>query len=138
MTAKDYQHQMIDAWQIHSMRQQQVDSFPDQADVYRLTRTSDGKGGYSAAVRVLIAEGVPASWTPAQQLQSGGQADRNLEIAKWTVRLPWDTDVQDNDLLHWYNEDVWVQVEDAKWSKTRGTAVTCMAETVKGSTPGVD
>jgi hypothetical protein len=66
-------------------------------------------------------------------MMAGGQADRGLELEKWTVRLPWGTDVQDGDVLEWAKEDIQLQVEDAKTSKTRGTAVTCSAEKVKGA-----
>jgi hypothetical protein len=124
---------MIDEWQLHSMRSQQTESFPDLVDIKRLVRTADGKGGFSTGVPDVIADEVPASITPAQQMMAGGQADRGLELEKWTVRLPWGTDVQDGDVLEWAKEGIQLQVENAKVSKTRGTAVTCSAEVVKGA-----
>lgn len=132
------QDQLIDDYQLYCMRDMQLKSYPDLVDVYRLSRVADGKGGFSPAQRSLVVDEVACTITPAQQLVMGGQADRGLEVEKWTVRLPWGTDVQDADLLHWASEGIWLQVEDAKVSKTRGTAVSCMAEKVKGAIPGVD
>ena len=123
---------MLDAFQLQSMQDTQEASFPDRVRISRIVRTADGKGGFATGTPSIIHDEVPASITPAQQLAMGGQADRSLEVEKWTVRMPWGTTVQDGDLIYWNVEDISLQVEDAKVSKTRGTAVTCMAEKVKG------
>lgn len=123
---------MLDAFQLQSMQDTQEASFPDRVRISRIVRTADGKGGFTTGTNSVIHDEVPASITPAQQLAMGGQADRSLEVEKWTVRMPWGTTVQDGDLIYWNVEDISLQVEDAKVSKTRGTAVTCMAEKVKG------
>jgi len=126
---------MIDPWQLESMRQTQVASFPDVVDIYRLVRTADGKGGFTTADfnNSQVNDEVPCTITPANQMVAGGQADRGLELEKWTVTFPWGTDVQDGDVLVWHKESVQLQVEDAQSSKTRGTAVRCTAEKVKGA-----
>ncbi len=118
--------------QLESMRATQEDHLPDVLTITRMNRVSDGKGGWKAAAPTTIASDVPCAVVVMQQMVAGGQADRGLEIEKWTVTFEWGTDVQDGDVLEWTAESIQLQVEDAKVSKSNGTAVRCTAELIKG------
>ncbi len=122
----------MDTYQRRMMRETQEGHFEDTCTIKRLTRTADGKGGFTTPAADIVATAVPCSFSHTAQLVVGGQADRGLEVEKWIVTLPWGTDVQDADILELDLAGVQVQVEDAKVSKTRGTAVRCTAEDVKG------
>jgi len=127
-------HLYLDAHQLRQMRETQEAHFQDVATIKRITRTPDGKGGWVTGALSTIASDVPCTFTPAQQLVAGGQADRGLEMEKHTITFPWGTDVQDADVIELSAWSLQIQIEDAKHSKTRGTAVRCNAEDVKGNT----
>ena len=125
----------LDPWQLESLRQTQVAGFPDRSNIHRLVRASDGMGGWTTADpdSSQVSAGNPCSITPGAQLQTGGQADRGLELENWTITFPWETDVQDGDVVEWVKEGKQFTIINAKTSRTRGTAVRCTAEIVKGA-----
>jgi hypothetical protein len=122
----------LSAAQLEAMRSTQVSHLPDLVTITRQNRAPDGKGGFKKAAPTVVAADVACAIAPLQQMVAGGQADRGLEIEKWVVTFEWATDVQDGDVLEWTAENIQLQVEDAKVSKSNGTAVRCTAELVKG------
>ena len=123
---------MLDDWQMMSMQVTQEDGLPDKLDIYRIARTSDGFGGTNTTAAALVSDDVPCRATPAQVQMLGGQADRQLEIEKWTVRVPVGIDIRDDDILVITTQgNEQLQVESAKHPKSWETLRTAMCEVVR-------
>jgi hypothetical protein len=101
---------------------------PESVTINRRTLVSDGFGGYQDAALVTVAEDVPARLTEAQTQAMPGQLDRALLIDKWTVRMPYGTDLQEEDLIVWGDKTLVVEtVKERSWD----SAVTAVAEVVR-------
>lgn len=125
---------MLSAYDLAQMQATQVDAYPDRMTVYRIVRTDDGFGGTTTGAASVVQDDVPCRVTPAQTQMMGGQADRQLEIEKWTVRCPVDTDVIDDDVLVITTlGGEKLQVEDAKRPKSWETGRSLMCEKVRGA-----
>lgn len=122
---------MFDTWQLTQMQNTQEQAFPDRVTVRRIVYTDDGFGGLNTGVAVVVSDDVPCRINPAQTQMLGGQASRQLEIEKWTLRFPVGTDIQDADVLTWDRGDIQLQVETAKTPKSWETALTVQAEVVR-------
>lgn len=122
---------MLDTWQLAQMRETQEDAFPDRVTVRRITYVDDSFGGVSTGIAVVVADDVPCRISPAQVQMLGGQASRQLEVEKWTVRFPVGSDIQDADIISWDSKDIQLQVETAKDAKSYQTAFTVQAEVVR-------
>lgn len=119
-----------------AMRQTQEMALPDRMDVYKITYTPDGFGGNSQNPTLeLMSDDVPCRVNPAQVQMLGGQADRQLEIEKWTVRAPVTVTILDEYILVVTTmEDLQLQVESAKRPKSWETAATFMCEHLRANT----
>ena len=126
---------MLDDWQMMSMQSTQEEALPDKVDIYRIVRIDDGFGGTGTQAAELVSDDVPCRATPAQTQMLGGQADRQLELEKWTVRVPVGQDIQDDDILVITTQgDEQLQVESAKHPKSWETVRTAMCEVVRDMT----
>ena len=117
-------------YDLEQMQATQTAHMPDTVAISRIVRAADGLGGFTTGASTVVDAAAACSVSHSTQVEKGGQADRGLEVEQWTVTFPWGTDVQDGDVLT-YGAIV-LQVVDAKVSKTRGTAVRCTADVVKG------
>ncbi len=114
-------HQMaaVSAGELELMRGAQEAAMLDRVDITRRVLIDDSFGGSKDGTPVTIAEDVPARITQAQVQTMYGQADRALALEKWIIRLPYGTNLQDEDYVVW--GDTTIQVEDVK---ARGLATT--------------
>lgn len=126
----------LSAWDLQGMRDTQDAHLPDKMDVYKITYTSDGFGGVNQnATLDLVADDVPCVVTPAQVQMLSGQADRQLEVEKWTVRAPVDYDIRDEYILVVTSMGgQQLQVESAKRPKSYETLGTYMCEYIRANT----
>lgn len=120
-------------WQLEEMRQTQQAHHPETVKVERLVRTPDGKGGWTTGTPTLIYQDAPCTITPGVELRISGQADRGLEVENWMVTFPWGYDIQDEDVLTYGEDEIQLQVLNAKWDKSNGTALRCTAQRVEGN-----
>ena len=118
---------MLTDRELRAIRATQEEVLPEVVSVTRATRTSDGFGGQHDAVWVEVFTS-PARVTQAQTLDMGGQAGRTIEIEKWTVRLPYGTDVREHDRIIW--GDVTIRVDEVK-HRTFETVTSVDGERVK-------
>lgn len=88
---------LLDANTLKQIRADQARAMPDTCNVQRLTRASDGAGGWTQ-VWATVATGVACRLTP-----TGGHenvlASKIGEISTWTVTLPHATSVTAKDRL---------------------------------------
>lgn len=122
---------MFTADEMQAMRDMQAEAMPDTGTITRAGYTSDGFGGHNQTSWATVASNVPCRVTPAQVQGMGGQADRTLDIEKYTLRFEWGTDIQDRDRFEW--EGQVIEIEDVKVPRSFGTAVTCTGEVIKGA-----
>lgn len=115
-------------YELTQMRTTQDDAMPELITIKRRVLTSDGFGGASTGVPTTVATNVPARIAQAQVQMMGGQLGRTLELEKWTVRVPFGTDLQDEDFVIWGT--MTLQVEDVK-DRSWETCVSAAAEVVK-------
>ena len=108
---------------------QEGEGMPDTCVIKRRVMASDGFGGHTQASLTTVASDVPCRITPSQVMVAGGQADRKLELEKWSVRVPYGTDIQDRDLIEW--QSVTIQVEEVKSPRSYSTAISAIGEVVK-------
>lgn len=101
---------------------------PHLAEVQRNLRTDDGFGGSKGTAWTPIASNLPARVTQAQTLDLGGQGARKIEVEKWTVRLPYGADCQENDRVVW--DGGTILVDEVKKGAYR-TVLTVAGEKVK-------
>lgn len=79
------------------MRTQQEAALPDTVYIQRLTRTSDGAGGWSAAWQtVATAKGRIAPNPRQGEMVQGGAI---TAYGEYTVTLPYDTELRQDDRL---------------------------------------
>lgn len=117
-------------YELTQMRATQTSAFPDLATIRRRSITSDGFGGATTGTPTQIATDVPARFTQAQVQVMGGQVGRALLLEKWTIRMPYGTDLQDEDFVDWQGNSLTIKVEDVK-ERSWDTAVSAMGEVVK-------
>lgn len=80
------------------MRRTQANALPDRVTIHRQIANADGFGGWTPSDDP-IATNVPARITEAQMLNFPGQGSREILVEKWTIRLPWGTDLRDGDII---------------------------------------
>ena len=119
---------MLPAYELAQMRAVQVEAMPDLVTIKRRALTSDGFGGGTTGTPTTVASNVPARITQAQVQAMGGQFGRTLELEKWTVRVPFGTDLKDEDFVIW--GAITLQVEDVK-DRSWETCISAQAEVVK-------
>jgi len=102
---------------------------PELVTIKRRVMQSDGFGGNTVMGLTTIATDVPARITPSQVMAMGGQGDRALELEKWNIRVPVDTNIQDRDLLVWDEQEI--MVEEVKSPRSYATAISAIGEIVK-------
>ena len=119
---------MLTDRELSLMRAEQEKLMPETVIVERVTATDDGFGGTKDDVWAVVASGVPARITQAQTLDMGGQAGRKIEVEKWTVRVPFGTDIQERDRILW--GAVIIRVDEVKLGSHK-TALTVAGERVK-------
>jgi hypothetical protein len=120
----------ISAEELAGLRTHQEGAMPELVTIKRRgAQTQDGKGQFVQAAYVTVASDVPARITPSQVMMAGGQGDRALELEKWQLRFPHDTDVQDRDLIVWGTIEI--EVEDVKQARSWMTAISATGEIVK-------
>lgn len=122
---------MLSDYELEEMRATQVEAMPELVTIKRTTVTSDGFGGNNVSGTVTVASNVPARIKPAQVMIAGGQADRQLELEKWNVRVPHGTDLQDRDLIEWAAQGVTIKIEEVKYPSSQSTAISAIGEMVK-------
>lgn len=122
---------MFTADEMQAMRDMQAEAMPDTGTIKRATYMSDGFGGHNQTSWATIASNVACRVTPAQLQGMGGQADRTLDIEKYTLRFEWGTDIQDRDRFEW--EGQVIEIEDVKVPRSFGTVITCTGEVIKGA-----
>lgn len=120
---------MFSSDDLAGMRATQTSAMPDLGVLKRRVMESDGFGGHTTASLTTVASNVPCRVTPAQVQAMGGQADRALELEKYTLRFPYGTDVRDRDLFVWEGQTI--EIEDVKAPRSYGTVVTASGERVK-------
>lgn len=87
---------MLSAADLAAMRATLTECLPDIAEVQRLTRVSDGMGGFTetwATVATVPCRLAPSGNTPVEQVVAERVTDRVL----WTITLPAQTDVTATD-----------------------------------------
>lgn len=111
------------------MRGVQAEALPDLVTIKRTIRQDDGFGGWDATAEATVAVNVPARITEAQTQAFPGQAARELLVEKWTIRLPWGTDLRDEDIVE-DSAGRRFKVENVK-ARNWDTAVSAMMEVIK-------
>ena len=101
---------------------------PERVTIRRTQQVSDGFGGWSEGTPTDVATNVPARIREAQMMSIRGQAHRELQVQRWTVRVPHGTDLQDGDHIVWGT--VTIAVDDVKL-RSYQTALTVQGETIK-------
>lgn len=89
---------MLSTADLDALRATLNESLPETAQVQRVTRTSDGLGGYTeawAAIATVACRVAPSGNTPAEQVVAERIQDRVL----WTLTLPAGTDVTPADRI---------------------------------------
>lgn len=89
---------MLSTADLDAMRSTLNQSLPDTAQVQRVTRTSDGMGGFTetwATVATVACRVSPSGNTPTEQVA----AERVQDHVLWTLTLPAETDVTAADLI---------------------------------------
>lgn len=115
-------------YELAQMRATQDSAMPERVTIKRRAITSDGFGGATTGTPTTVATDVPARITQAQVQVMYGQAARDLQLEKWTVRVPVGTDLQEEDFIVWGS--LTLQVEDVK-PRTWETVISAQAEVVK-------
>lgn len=90
---------MLSGRDLKLMRKAQAEALPDLVSIKRAVRQDDGFGGYPTVAEETVAVNVPARITEAQMMNFPGQAAREFLVEKWTIRLPWGTDLRDEDIV---------------------------------------
>ena len=119
---------MLTDRELAQIRAEQEKVLPEVVTIERASRTSDGFGGHGNASWVAVASDVPARITQAQTLDLGGQGGRKIEVEKWTVRVPYGTDMREHDHVLW--GDVTIRIDELK-AGTYRTVLTGAGEVVK-------
>lgn len=119
---------MFTAHELTEMRAVQERAMPETVTIERRNLSSDGFGGVVDGARSTVASNVPARITQAQVQVMYGQVARDLQVEKWTIRVPYGTDLQDEDFVIWGSTVF--QVEDVK-SRGWMTTVSASAEVLK-------
>lgn len=119
---------MFTDYTLQEMRAVQEKAMPERVTIQRPQPVDDGFGGVTYGAPATVASDVPARITEAQMQVMYGQAARDLEIEKYNVRVPYGTDLQDEDLVVWGS--LTLQVEDVK-SRSFQTVLTGKAEVLK-------
>jgi hypothetical protein len=115
---------------LRHIRQTHLAHMPDQATILRRVLTDDGFGGVTNNPLTTIATGVPCRITEAQMQDLGGQGARNVDVEKWTIRMPRGTNIKDEDFIVWASGNgEQFQVEDVK-GRTNEGVLTIKAEIV--------
>ena len=114
--------------ELRLIRAEQETAMPERVEIQRKLRVNDGFGGSQNTVWTPIASNLPARVTMGQTLDMGGQAARKMEVEKWTVRLPWATDVKEHDRILW--DGIAIAVDEIKTGSYR-SAKTVAGERVK-------
>ena len=120
---------MFSDYELAEMQATQEEAMPELVTIERRTLKTNGLGGTSTDAWVAIATNVPARISPSQVLNMGGQGDRNLELEKWNIRLPYGTDLQDKDRILWGAQTI--GIEEVKTPRSFGTNVSANGEIVK-------
>lgn len=89
---------MLSAADLTAMKTTLDASLPDTATVYRLTRTSDGAGGYTEAWNA-VGSAVACRISPGGTGAEREVASRLAAVAPWVITLPAATDVTTKDQL---------------------------------------
>ena len=111
------------------MRETQEDAFPDRVTIKRRVMADDGFGGFAQESLKVIGSDIPARVTQAQVQAFGQGLGRDLDIEKWTIRMPHGTPVKDSDWVYW--GDYIIEVETIK-PRSYATAVSIQGERIKG------
>ena len=120
---------MFSDQQLADMQATQEDAMPERVTIERRTLKTNGLGGTSTAAWVVQATRVPARISPSQVLNMGGQGDRNLELEKWNIRMPYGTDLRDRDRIIWGAQTI--GIEEVKAPRSFATNVSANGEIVK-------
>lgn len=120
---------MFSVQDLEDMKATQEEAMPELVTIQRSTIKSNGLGGHSVDGWQDRAVNVPARITPSQVLNMGGQGDRNLELEKWNIRMPYGTDLQDKDRILWGDQTI--GVEEVKTPRSFATNVSAIGEIVK-------
>lgn len=87
---------MIPAADLTSMQATLTASLPDTATVYRLTRTSDGAGGYTETW-TAVGSALACRISPAGTGYENAVGTKLAAVAPWVITLPASSDVTARD-----------------------------------------
>ncbi len=116
------------ARELDLMREDQEVYFPETVTIKRRNLSDDDFGGVTSGALLTVVADVPARLTQAQVQDTLGQLSRDVQLEKWTIRLPLGTDVEEEDRIIW--GDRTILVDDIK-PRSFATVTTVMGELVK-------
>lgn len=122
---------MFSDYELSEMRDEQELGMPELVTIKRAVKTSDGFGGYNTTSYTTVATDVPARITPSQELVAGGQADRQLQLGRWSLRVPYGTDLQERDQVEWTAQSMTIEIEQVKSPRSYHTAISAIGEVIK-------